>query len=87
MCVCSGDRSDVASEAQLQADHQLSVYPFISLSLIIYLDIHTYNYISHVLSVLETAMLLPGKYSSQRTTSWDVRSNLKTFVKKDNNNE
>lgn len=35
----------------------------------------------------ETAMLLPGKYSSQRTTSWDVRSNLKTFVKKDNNNE
>ena len=37
---------------------------------------------------VETAMLLPGKYSSKRLTKdWDVRSNLKTYVEDINKDE
>jgi hypothetical protein len=35
----------------------------------------------------ETAMLLPGKYSSKRSKNWDVRQNLKTYIEPVNNNE
>ncbi|XP_023345257.1 somatomedin-B and thrombospondin type-1 domain-containing protein isoform X2 [Eurytemora carolleeae] len=35
----------------------------------------------------ETAMLLPGKYSSKRSKDWDVRQNLKTYVEPVNKDE
>ncbi len=34
-------------------------------------------------SLLETAMLLPGKYSQKRVKNYDVRHNLKSYKKPD----